>query len=255
MHTAPSLGAAACARFLTSPPAQFARELPSDGATLSLVAGARSDLDLIERCRAGDNDAVGLLFDRHRAEVSRLVFRMLGPSAELEDLVQEVFLQVMRSLAAFQGNAQFSTWLYRVTVNVVLMHRRTQSRRPRLVQEELAPPPSDPEPSPEDQVGRRLRIAGFYRALDQLSEKKRVVFVLHELEGMAPARIATIVRAPVLTVRTRLFYARRELAERLMSNPELASVLGHPGSERDLAQSPLDVVSEAVPSRLRKGSA
>jgi RNA polymerase sigma-70 factor, ECF subfamily len=183
------------------------------------------------------------------------VFRMLGPSHEIEDLVQEVFVQVMRSLGAFQGNAQFSTWLYRVTVNVVLMHRRSSSRRPRLVQEELAPPLSDPDPSPEDQVSSRLRMAAFYRALDLLSEKKRVVFVLHELEGLAPAQIAKIVGAPVLTVRTRLFYARRDLAKRLEAEPQLAGLLPEPSPERELPPGSLDVVRESAPSRLRKGSA
>jgi RNA polymerase sigma-70 factor, ECF subfamily len=251
MEVVPFLAASRRARFPTPLPAQFARESRGDSATLWLVAGAGSDLELIVRCRTGDTEAVGLLFDRHRSEVARLVFRMLGPSHELEDLVQEVFVQVMRSLPAFQGNAQFSTWLYRVTVNVVLMHRRTLSRRPRLVQEELAPPVSDPEPSPEDQVSSRFRVAAFYRALDQLSEKKRVVFVLHELEGIAPAEIATIVRAPVLTVRTRLFYARRELAKRLAGEPQLAGLLPEPGSSREA----LEVVSERVPNRLRKGSA
>lgn len=165
--------------------------------------------------------ATGLLFHRHRAAVTRLVFRVLGPSHEVEDLVQEVFVQVLRSLPAFQGNARFSTWLYRVTVNVVLMHRRTQRRRPRLVQEELAPPQSALEPSPEEQVSSRLRAVAFHRALATLSEKKRAVFVLHELEGRTPSDIARIVGAPVLTVRTRLFYARRELAKQLAADPTL----------------------------------
>jgi RNA polymerase sigma-70 factor, ECF subfamily len=220
-------------------------------ATFAAVAGTRSDLELIERCRAGDIAAVGALFDRHRAEVTRLVFRMLGPSHELEDLVQEVFVQVMRSLRAFQGNAQFSTWLYRVTVNVVLMHRRTQRRRPRLVQEELAPTPSAREPSPEEQVSSRLRLAAFYRVLDTLSEKKRAVFVLHELEGLPPSEIARIVAAPVLTVRTRLFYARRDLAQRLASDPELAGSDTPPVAAPRSVEPALGVVVRGAPARRR----
>jgi RNA polymerase sigma-70 factor, ECF subfamily len=222
------------------------------------VAGERSDSELIELCRAGDAEAFGALFDRHRAEVTRLVFRMLGPSADLEDLVQEVFVQVIRSLGAFQGHAQFSTWLYRVTVNVVLMHRRALSRRPRLLPEEAAPPEKDPEPSPEEQVQSRLRLQAFYRALDQLSEKKRAVFVLHEIEGLTPAAISAIVRAPVLTVRTRLFYARRDLAKLLEQEPQLAGMLAERSRERApasrVAEKPAAASAEPVAGSLGKGS-
>jgi RNA polymerase sigma-70 factor (ECF subfamily) len=66
-------------------------------------------------------------------------------------------------------------------------------------------------------------MRAFRRVIDQLAEKKRMVFLLHELEGLAPAEIAKIVGAPVLTVRTRLFYARRELAEMLKQEPSLAA--------------------------------
>jgi RNA polymerase sigma-70 factor, ECF subfamily len=183
------------------------------------------DAELVRRCRAGDGKAFELLFRRHAGQVAGLVHRMVGPSAELEDLVQEVFLQVIRSLAGFRDEARFSTWLYRVAVNVVLMHRRAQGRRPRLVDEEKAPPQADSSPLAESALETSLRVQAFYRLLTRLSDKKRTVFVLHELEGLTPARIGEIVGAPVLTVRTRLFYARRELLSWLEEEPELATVL------------------------------
>jgi RNA polymerase sigma-70 factor (ECF subfamily) len=191
------------------------------------VTGAPSDtadVELVRRCQAGDAAAFAQLFRRHAGLVSGLVHRMLGPSPDLEDLVQEVFLQVIRSLASFRDEARFSTWLYRVSVNVVLMHRRAQSRRPRLVDEEQAPPTPDSAPLAEAALETSLRVQAFYRLLGRLSDKKRAVFVLHELEGLAPARIGEIVGAPVLTVRTRLFYARRELLAWLEEEPELAAV-------------------------------
>jgi RNA polymerase sigma-70 factor (ECF subfamily) len=67
-------------------------------------------------------------------------------------------------------------------------------------------------------------VRAFFRLLEQLAEKKRVVFVLHELEGLSPQQIATVVDAPVLTVRTRLFYARRELEQLLRTEPSLANM-------------------------------
>jgi len=180
--------------------------------------------DLVTRCRAGDAEAFRELFRAHREEVARLVFRMTGASADLEDLVQEVFLQVHRSLKDFRGDSRFSTWLYRLTVNVVLMHRRAAKSRPQLVGEAVAAPPRDPRLSPDEQVARNRRIAAFQTLVNRLSDKKRAVFVLHELEGIAPSEIAKIVGAPVLTVRTRLFYARREMLAMIREEPSLAGI-------------------------------
>src|SRR5690606_3717629 len=179
------------------------------------------DEDVVQRCKEGDRAAFVTLFRKHRLDVARLIHRMLGPSIEVEDLVQEVFLQVHRSVAAFRGTSRFSTWLYRVTVNVVLMHRRAQRSRPSLSQDSEAPPAIAGRPLPDDLVARDARIRAFYRVLDRLSEKKRTVFILHEIEGVLPAEIATLVGAPVLTVRTRLFYARREVIDLLSEEPEL----------------------------------
>ncbi|MEQ9317748.1 MAG: RNA polymerase sigma factor, partial [Polyangiaceae bacterium] len=79
-------------------------------------------------------------------------------------------------------------------------------------------------PSPDHSVSRTRRIEAFHNLLEKLSEKKRTVFVLHELEGMPPAEIAEMVDCPVLTVRTRLFYARKELAQMMQNDPHLASL-------------------------------
>ena len=185
---------------------------------------------LVARARGGDRTAFRALFDRHRAEVARLVYRMVGPRAEMEDLVQEVFVQVHRSLRDFRGDARFSTWLHRVTVNVVLMHRRAERSRP-ILTEELPTGTVEDAGSihPDEEAERRARIGAFFQVLEGISEKKRIVFVLHDLEGLTPVEISAIVGAPVLTVRTRLFYARRELEERMRENALLAPVLAAQG--------------------------
>lgn len=210
------------------------------GLAVTSAPAELGDAELVGRCQAGDSAAFTLLFRRHSGLVAGLVHRMLGPSPELEDLVQEVFLQVIRSLGGFRDEARFSTWLYRVTVNVVLMHRRAQGRRPRLVDEEQAAPALDSGPLGEAALETRFRVQAFYRLLARLSEKKRAVFVLHELEGLTPARIGEIVGAPVLTVRTRLFYARRELLSWLEEEPELAAVL----AELQGSSAPADAAAE-----------
>jgi RNA polymerase sigma-70 factor (ECF subfamily) len=199
---------------------------------------------MVVRCQKGDGAAFRQLFVRHRTEVARLVFRMTGPRADLEDILQEVFLQVHRSLKDFRGQSKFTTWLHRVTVNVVLMHKRAARSRPLLVHPQGDETQADPRLAPDEDVVRLERMRAFRRVIDKLAEKKRTVFLLHEIEGMSPADISKIVDAPVLTVRTRLFYARRELAEMLKDEPELASFAK--AFEKNGAGEPADASGEAV---------
>lgn len=190
----------------------------------STLASVSESEALVVRAQTGDTSAFGELFRQHRADVTRLVHRLLGGRSDVDDVVQEVFLQVHRSLKDFRFGSRFSTWLYRVTVNVVLMQRRAQRSRPVLVDvpEGLSPP--DETLLPDEQVARRRRVEALFRLLERLSDKKRLAYVLHEMEGLSPSDIAKIVGAPVLTVRTRLFYARRELLALLPEEPVLAGL-------------------------------
>lgn len=206
--------------------------------TLSLVSGfpeppARGSAnlrtvseptDLLARCRAGERAAFRELFELHRLEVTRLIYRMTRGSEDLEDLVQEVFVQVHKSLPNFRHEARLSTWIFRIAVNVVLMHRRAARSRPLLVTAKNEPSLADLAGLPDDQLARRRRIEALYRLVERLSPRKRVVYVLHELQGFPPHEIAKIVSAPVLTVRTRLFYARREVLAMLRSEPALSAL-------------------------------
>lgn len=178
---------------------------------------------LIHRAKQGDEKAFVELFHRHRGDVTRLVFRVIGPSADVEDVVQDVFVHVFRSLPKFRGESKFSTWLYRLTVNVARMHLRKGRSRPRFVDVPLPEAPRDAKPveTPDKVTERTQRVRALRRLIDQLSEKKRTVLVLHDLEGVPAKEIAEIVDAPVLTVRTRLFYARKELYAAIADDDEL----------------------------------
>jgi RNA polymerase sigma-70 factor (ECF subfamily) len=181
---------------------------------------------LVRLAQRGDEYAQNELFKRYRVEVARIVARSLGPDADVEDVVQDAFIQIFRSIDGFRGDSKFSTWLYRLVTNVVRMHLRKRRVRPAIapgVPPERALRP-DSSVSPEHAVERTWRIRRMYQHLDRLSEKKRTVIVLHDFEGVAPIEIAEIVGAPVLTVRTRLFYARRELYAALAEDPELAQL-------------------------------
>jgi RNA polymerase sigma-70 factor (ECF subfamily) len=106
------------------------------------------------------------------------------------------------------------------------MQRRAARSRPSYSEEAaLDSTPDHKHVLPDEDADRRERMRAFDRLLARLAEKKRTVFILHELEGVPPAEIAAIVGAPVLTVRTRLFYARRELEALLAEEPSLASLL------------------------------
>jgi RNA polymerase sigma-70 factor, ECF subfamily len=190
------------------------------------------DEELVERFARGETSAFSELFRRHQPSVTRLVSRMLGvvppPRAatnDLDDLVQDVFVQVYRSLGSFRGQARLSTWIYRIAVNVVLMYRRGARARPTFARSEEAPAAVDPGLGPDDEMVQRRNVLALYRHLGQLSEKKRTVYILHEIEGLVPTEIARIVGAPVLTVRTRLFYARRELLASFREDPYLSTLL------------------------------
>lgn len=209
-----------------------------------------ADVDaLVAKAQRGDRWAFTELFRRHRADVSRLVYRMMGPHADMEDIVQEVFLQVHRSIGEFRGQAKFSTWLHRVTVNVVLMARRAARSRPVLTGETPTEYEPDAGLAPDEDAMRRRRIDAFRRLLEKLPEKKRIVFQLHELEGWSPAEIAEHVGAPVLTVRTRLFYARRELEAMIREEPSLAQLADELGGEGSESSSSPGAPVGAAPGR------
>lgn len=169
--------------------------------------------ELVERCRAGQREALGEFYRQYRPEVTRNLHRVLGPGrSDVDDVLQEVFIEVFRSITRFRGDSKISTWLYRLCVNVALQRLRKRKRLAE-VNEDAAPEPRD-ETTPLRTAETHERMATVYRILEELSDKKRVVFILHEIEGYEPKEIASIVSAPVLTVRTRLHYARKEFFAR-----------------------------------------
>ncbi len=187
---------------------------------LQLVAEPAEPSQLLERCQKGEREALGEFYRLHRPEVVRNLHRVLGPGrADLEDVLQDVFIEAFRSIARFRGDAKLSTWLYRVCVNVALQRLRKRKRLAEVPDEDV--PESTGDDTPERGLDARRRLSAVYNILDRLSPKKRVVFILHEIEGREPREIAQIVGAPVLTVRTRLHYARKEFYAYVSREPRL----------------------------------
>jgi RNA polymerase sigma-70 factor (ECF subfamily) len=141
--------------------------------------------------------------------VRRVVARLLGPGHDVDDAVQEVFLVAWRKRAGFEGRARLSTWLYAIARRVVMATRR-RARVRRLLGLEVAPA-TDTAPSPQQLFEHREASQRLYAMLERISDKKRTVFILHEVEGLPGEDIARIVGCPLKTVWTRLHHARREL--------------------------------------------
>lgn len=212
----------------------------ADTDKLSRAGTPAATAELVERCQRGEREALAQFYRTYRGDVLRTLYRVLGPRREeLDDLVQEVFIEVFRSIPRFRGEAKVSTWLYRVSVNVALQRLRKR-RRLAEVPSESGPEGRD-EQTPQRALEARERMRAVYRILDGLSPKKRVVFVLHEIEGREPREIAGIVGAPVLTVRTRLHYARKEFFLRASRDPsfdaiDLSGVIGRSSGDPDVAE-------------------
>lgn len=166
------------------------------------------DQELLARCQAGNDAAFRALYYRALPRVRAWVARFLGPDGAVADVVQDVFVQVHRSIRAFRGDAAFSTWLYRLTFNVATSHLR------RLGRERTADEPrQEPGFDEEGRLLAREDLVRLYRALDALPAEKREVFVLYELEGHTLQEIADLLGSGIPTVAARLRRARLALVE------------------------------------------
>lgn len=176
-----------------------------------MPAPTASTLDLVRLAQAGDEAAFERLYREHGGRVYALCLRMLGDRGHAEELVQDVFVQAWRRLETFQAHSAFSTWLYRLAVNVVLMERRAAGRRERR----LGPVDAGPAAQlagRDPPAGLRLDLE---RAITALPDGAREVFLLHDVEGYRHEEIAEIVGIAVGTSKAQLFRARRLLREML----------------------------------------
>lgn len=168
-----------------------------------------SDQELVARCCAGDRSAWRALYERYAALVFRFLAALGVRDPEREDACQDVFLAVYRSLPSFRGEAQLSTWIYRITARTtgkLIQKRKLRTALAATLTQE--PPPSLSDPT--EQTARTLLLD---RMLDKLNPKKRLVLVLFELEGVPVEEIARIADCPTNTVWSRLHHARLDLTK------------------------------------------
>jgi RNA polymerase sigma-70 factor (ECF subfamily) len=172
--------------------------------------------------RAGDAAALERMARQESPRVARLLGSMLGPRQDLEDLVQNVFLETCRALPGFRGESSVSTFVGAITVRVARRAMRPSAWLRRRVWE--APEPvavSDPERGAE----QAQQLQHVRRALDAIGDKKRVAFLLWAIEGMDVGAIAELTGASVAATKSRILYAQRELHRRAERDPVLRGLL------------------------------
>ena len=167
--------------------------------------------DLVARAQAGDQTAFRELYRQHAGRVYALCLRLTGDDGDAEDRTQDVFVRLWDKLRSFRGDSAFSSWLHRLAVNVVLNERRTTSRRERRVM-----PAEDPA-SLEKHRGNPTEGLSIdhERAIAELPDGAREVFVLYDIEGYGHGEIAQLVGIAEGTSKAQLFRARRLLREKL----------------------------------------
>ena len=192
--------------------------------------GQPGDRELVERAQQGDGSAFAMLVERHQRQLYRLALRMTGSEADAQEVLQEAFLNAYQKLPLFRGEAQFSSWLYRIAANSALMRLRRKRRAPDTLAEQ-----------PLELVGPRFSAEGYLeptsssdwsqradekmmsgelgeainKAVADLPDDYRTVFLLKDVDGLSNEDIANSLDLTVPAVKSRLHRARLALREKL----------------------------------------
>ncbi|MCA9206719.1 MAG: sigma-70 family RNA polymerase sigma factor [Planctomycetales bacterium] len=177
-----------------------------------------ADLALAERAAHGDRTAQRELFLAHRRAVHHVLFRLLGSNHEIEDVVQDAFVQAYVKLDTFQQNSKFFTWIYRIAFNAALSRRRRRRVTVSVEQsrEDTGNEPESDDDAPDDRMMREERVGEVQRALLELTEDHRAILILREMQEMAYEDIADVLNISIGTVRSRLSRARNALRDQLL---------------------------------------
>ena len=193
---------------------------------------SRSDEELVTRSRGGDVDSFNQLILRWERPIYALAYRVIGREEDARDVCQETFLRAYRSLAGFKGQAKFSSWLYRIALNLCRDWIRRQRRAPVSqfpeetdIQEAAAS--REPVESIEDLVARRELSAVVEEAMAKLPDEQRTAIILKEYHGMTFQEIADLQGCPLSTVKTRLYQGlsvlRRQLERQGQTVPQMVT--------------------------------
>jgi RNA polymerase sigma-70 factor (ECF subfamily) len=202
------------------------------GTVRTARAGTPDDPCLVG-CRAGRPEAIEEFFAAHSSMVERLIARLVGPSPDLEDLVQATFVEVIANLGRFRGEAKLSTWICGIAVHVAHHHLRAGKVR-RHVSLELVSEDQrqhlgiliDGKLGADQGIDSRRLATKLHTLLDRVGPKKRIALLLYVMEEKSVEEIAALMKATQTATRSRMYFARRELRKLIMADGDLKDWAG-----------------------------
>lgn len=179
-----------------------------------------SDQVLVKRTQQGDTRAFEVLVIKYQQQVFSLIYRLTNDRQVVEDLAQDIFHNAYRAIQNFQGKSSFFTWLYRITVNTCINHTKHQRTRRAVtsIEENVYgdhPASFETIDGPERAMENKELANQIAEAMSSLSEDKRTIILLRDLEGLSYEQIADIMGCPIGTVRSKLFRAREKMQSKL----------------------------------------
>jgi RNA polymerase sigma-70 factor (ECF subfamily) len=183
------------------------------------------DADLVRLCQNGDIAAFEQLFHKYQERVYSTAYRMMNNQEDAQDLTQEIFLRAYQRISKFDFRAAFSTWLYRLAVNLCIDELRKQKRSVNAMPLERVASQADAS-TPEDHAISSDRERHVWEAINSLKEKDRAVVILRDIEGLSYKEIAEVLKCSLGRVKSRIHEARQKLKAILETETELWDGMG-----------------------------
>jgi RNA polymerase sigma-70 factor (ECF subfamily) len=184
------------------------------------------DLALAQRAADGDRQAQRELFHQLKNAVHHTLFRILGANRDIEDLIQDAFLEIFRALPSFRGDSSLARWAQTIatrTAYLAIERRKPAAVDLDVVEDEIVDRDPDAHRDAHRVALARQAARRLYAALDRIDAKQRIAFALAVIDGLPLAEVAQLTDASLVAVKTRVWRARRDLMKRAQKDPVLAT--------------------------------
>jgi RNA polymerase sigma-70 factor (ECF subfamily) len=179
---------------------------------------------VVDGCRRGDRAALERVFRAEAPYLERVLYRVLGPSSDREDMLQSTLEQAIRAFPHFRSEASVRTWLTRIAVRTAMHHLRHPAQQRRVGLELIEGGLAGPSRA-ADELDARVQLRVLYEHLDKLDAKQRTAFVLFQVEQRSMDEVAALMDSGVSTTKSRVMWARRKLYARLSKDPRAHGLL------------------------------
>lgn len=195
-------------------------------------AARELDLALARRAAAGDRSAQRELFHAQKHAVHHTLFRILGNNREIEDLVQDAFLEIFRALGSFRGDSTLSRWCQTIATRIAYL--AISRKKPPAVDLALVEEVLPGHANTHRDVVMREATRRLYAALDRIDDKQRIAFALAVIDGRPLSEVAQLTDSTVVAVKTRVWRARKDLMKRARKDPMLSSYIDELGGAAEV---------------------